>query len=133
MRLLLIPLLGAVVGGCGSAAPERLPPTVSPLTVCEAAAQPVGRRVRVIGEFAGVAPADDANTFLLRSSEPCGATGPITLWAELSDEDDRERLADLRPPNAAQQEPGALLTIEGAIAEGAGEQQVRLTQVILSD
>lgn len=106
-------------------------PTLRELTVCEALGQPAGKRIRVRGEFDGFTYATKSRTFLIPSRGVCTSDGAGSVWVELQDASEREKVTRHKPRNNRKREPGDLVTVEGDVAPGRNARSVRLRRAIV--
>lgn len=87
-------------------------PSLPTMTVCDAITQPVGKRIRVRGEFDGFT---QEMTFLILSTGVCNSKGAGMVWVELRANSEREKVYTLHPRNSRKQLPGDPVTVEGKV------------------
>jgi hypothetical protein len=123
-------LLGTFTLTCG--APEA--PTnqgLSALTVCEALAQPVGKRIRVKGEFDGFGYDLGSTTFKILSTGTCTTDGAGIVWVDLWNASEADKASRLQPRRNRQQLPGDAVTVEGEVVAERDSRSIRLRNAIV--
>lgn len=102
---------------------SALPPDTPTLRVCEAANQPVGSRVRLLGNFDGFGYGTESKLVTLESDELCNDRGGGVIFATLQDGSQRDKLMDTRP--------GTQVIVEGTIDRVEEGRFVYLKNVIV--
>jgi hypothetical protein len=121
-----------LVTACGEAPPRSLAADAPIVTVCEAAGQAVGSRIKVRGEFSGTDHATTPTTVTLVSEGVCNNQGGGLVFAEMLNPEQMAKVANAqprreRPPRAA----GAMLVIEGDVTKVDDGRFVHLARRIL--
>lgn len=127
----IVCLLAGIAVAC-ERPPAPLAANVRTLTVCEALTQPAGQRIRVQGEFDGFTYETGSTTFSMPSTGVCTSAGAGTVWVELWDTSEREKVYRLQPRNDRQRKLGDTVTVEGEVAVTGDGRSIRLLGATVS-
>ena len=106
---------------CGpQEAPIPLATTEPARSICQAATQAVGTRIRVTGDFDGFG--YDTKRITLKTSETCNQRGAGLVFATLWSFSEHEKFTNTRP--------GTQVTVEGTIEKVEEGRFVHLTDVV---
>jgi hypothetical protein len=121
-----------IAASCGGADPPTpLPQWAPTLSACDALTAPIGKRVRVRGQWGGFTYESRSKMLSLSSDGVCNGRAAATVWVSLWHASERDKANHFHPADRRRGTSADLVTVEGTVAAGLEGRSIELQQALI--